>query len=392
MGLQPLPRWATWTVSCSDGPANVISMSDVEDKYRMTWIPGESITVHMDEQDLVFKRREKMWVADLSDWIVQEEDRTQDNYNNLSLLTVQEREDLYTCREVRKAQEVGEFLKSLGYPTQKEAIGIVRDGNIKNIPYTAEDVRRYFEIYGPQVPGIRGKTIKRQAILVGEEDRGAKLQITNQEMTADVMHTGNEKLLVTISKPLGLTLVQPVTSLSKDALGKALEGHINTLRSRGFDTRRVYVDPHKSLHALQGSFPGVEIDPSGAADHLNVIDTKIRRIKEIMRSVIAGLPYKLAKERIKDLATYAVNRTNLKSTQGLISTESPRVLFTGIKPEFKTEFGLSFGDYVEAYNPSAEKSSNDVTVARTEPCIALYSSANKNGSWLLYSLKTKTYV
>jgi hypothetical protein len=47
---------------------------------------------------------------------------------------------------------------------------------------------------------------------------------------------------------------------------------------------------------------------------------------------------------------------------------------------------------VEAYNPRAEKSSNDVTVARTEPCIALYPSANKNGSWLLYNLETKTFV
>ena len=254
-------------------------MSDVEDKYRMTWIPGESITVHMDEQDLVFKRREKMWVADLSDWIVQEEDRTQDNYNNLSLLTVQEREDLYTRREVRKAQEVGEFLKSLGYPTQKEAIGIVRDGNIKNIPCTAEDVRRYFEIYGPQVPGIRGKMMKRRAILVGKEDRGAKLQITNQEMTADVMHVAGEKFLVSISKPLGLLLVKPLSSQAVEEVGSVLQQHINTLRSRGSTPRVIYVDPHKSLVALQGKYPGVEIDPAGAGDHLDEIDTKIQRLK-----------------------------------------------------------------------------------------------------------------
>ena len=73
-----------------------------------------------------------------------------------------------------------------------------------------------------------------------------------------------------------------------------------------------------------------------------MVDTKIRRVKEIMRSVIAGLPYKLSKDRMKDLATYAVNRTNLKSTEGLtISNESPRVRFTGVKPDFKTEFGLA---------------------------------------------------
>jgi hypothetical protein len=47
---------------------------------------------------------------------------------------------------------------------------------------------------------------------------------------------------------------------------------------------------------------------------------------------------------------------------------------------------------VEAYNPRAASKSNDVTVPRTEPCIALYPSANRNGSWVFYNVKTKTYV
>ena len=167
-----------------------------------------------------------------------------------------------------------------------------------------------------------------------EEDRGAKLQVTNQEMTADVMQAAGQKLLVSVSKPLGLLLVQPLQSLSRDSLGKGLQAHLNTLRSRGFDARRVYVDPHKTLVSLQGQYPGVEIDLSGAGDHLNMIDTKIRRMKEIMRAVIDGLPYKLSRDRAKDLATYAVNRMNLKSTEGLISNESPGVRFTGVKPEY----------------------------------------------------------
>ncbi len=66
--------------------------------------------------------------------------------------------------------------------------------------------------------------------------------------------------------------------------------------------------------------------------------------------------------------------------------------FTGVKPDFRTEFGLAFGDYVEAYNPRAAGRSNNVNTPRTEPCIALYPSANRNGSWVFYNLSTKTYV
>jgi len=372
-------------------PANIISMSDVEDKYPMTWVPGESITVHMDEQDVIFTKRDKMWVADFSDWIVEEEE-LDDMRMSLSLLTVEDKEALYTRKEVKKALEAGEFLRSLGYPTQKEAMAIVRDGNVTNVPYSAEDVKRFFDIYGPQVPGIRGRSMNRKVKHKTSEDRGARLQITSQEMTADVMHVAGQKALISVSKPLGIMLSQPIAALTRAALGKALQAHINTLRSRGFEPRRIYVDPHRALRALEGSFPGTEIDTSGAGDHLNVVDTKIRRLKELMRAVLSGLPYKLGKDRVKDLITYAVSRTNIKSTEGLVSSESPRVRLTGLKPDFKTEFGLAFGDYVEAYNPRAVGRSNDVNMPRTEPCIALYPSANRNGSWVFYNLKTKAYV
>jgi len=376
-----------------DCPANILSMSDVEDKYPTTYTPGESITVHMDERDVVFVRRDKMWIADFSDWVAnQEEDRIEELQVQLSLLTAEQKEEMYTKREVRKALEAGEFLKALGYPTLKEALNIVRDGNVRNVPHTVEDVRRFFTIYGPQVPGIRGRTTKARLNNMAEEDGGAKMQVTHQELTADVMHVGSQKLLVSVSKPLGITMIQTVPSLSSDTLERALQAHLNTLRSRGFEGRRVYVDPHKSLVALQGSFPGTEIDVSGAADHLNMVDTKIRRLKETMRAVLAGLPYKLPMERLKDLALYAVSRMNLKSTEGLASNESPRVRFTGVKPDYSKEFGLAFGDYVEAYNPRCEGKSNDVTTPRTEPCIALYPSANRNGSWIMYNLSSKSHV
>jgi hypothetical protein len=206
------------------------------------------------------------------------------------------------------------------------------------------------------------------------------------------MHVAGEKFIVSVCSPLELTIQYHVKNLSKDSLGTGLQAHINTLRSRGFEPQRIFVDPHKALAALQGSFPGIEVDVSGAGDHLDKVDTKIRRLKELMRSVIAGLPYKLPKERLKDLVTYAVCRTNIKSTTSLNDNVSPRVRFTGFRPDYKHEFGLAFGDYVEAYNPRSAERSNDVTVARTEPCIALYPAANRNGSWMMYNLHTNTYV
>jgi len=136
----------------------------------------------------------------------------------------------------------------------------------------------------------------------------------------------------------------------------------------------------------------VELDISGAGDHLDKVDSKVRRIKEPMRSVIAGLPYSLSRDRVKDLVTYAVSRTNVKSMSSLNHGECPRVRFTGMKPDYKSKFGLAFGDYVEDYNPRAQQRSNNIWQKQTEPCIALYPSANRNGSLVIYSLPSKSYV
>jgi hypothetical protein len=121
------------------------------------------------------------------------------------------------------------------------------------------------------------------------------------------------------------------------------------LNTRGFNPVRLMVDLHKMLASSETSFPGAEVDLSGAGDHLNKIDSKIRYIKEMARSVVAGLPFRLGKARAKDLIRYAVSRVNIKSTSSLNDSTCPSVRFTGLKPEFKKEFGLAFGGYVEAY-------------------------------------------
>jgi hypothetical protein len=318
-----------------------------------------------------------MYIADFSEWLVEDEERVVEVSTDLCLVTVVERESLYSRKQVRRALEAGEYLRALGYPSLQDAVNIVRDGNVRNVPYSIEDLRRFFDIYGARIPALRGKTTRRHVKGTMMEDTEAKLQLTKQVMVADVMHVTGEKFLVSVSSPLEILLVKHVASLSVASLGAGVQSHINTLRSRGFEPIRVMIDPHKSLVALQEAFPGVEIDLSGAGDHLDKIDTKIRHLKELMRSMIADLSYKLPKDRMKDLVTYAVSRMNIRSTKALNNEASPRVRLTGFKPDFNHEFGLAFGDYEEEYDPKSSDKSNDVTMPWTEPCIALYPSAIK---------------
>lgn len=78
-------------------------------------------------------------------------------------------------------------------------------------------------------------------------------------------------------------------------------------------------------------FPGIKFDETGAGDHLPKVDAKIYCIKEMARSVIAGLPFKLIKLQDKDLITYIVHRINMRRTSASNDNASPRVKFTGEK-------------------------------------------------------------
>jgi hypothetical protein len=210
-----------------------------------------------------------------------------------------------------------------------------------NVPYSKKDVHRFFDIYGAQIPGLRGKKTKRHVLPLVKVDMDSKLQIISQEVLAEVMYTAGEKFLISVSSPLEILMVCHMRSLSKDAIRAAVQEHIN-------EPRRILVDPCKSLFSSRGAFPGIQIDVCDAGDHLVKRDIRICRVKEMMRLVIAGLPYKLAKDCIKDLVSYVVSQMNLKGTSPWNTRECLRVCFTGFKPDYKLELSLSFWDYVEA--------------------------------------------
>ena len=370
-----------------DTRVSVLSQADVEDTYDVTYEPGRSYTVHMADRDLKFVRRNKLYVADFSDWM----DPDYEECNALlSLLTVEEKEHMYTRKEIKHALQAKEFIKNAGYPSRNEAIHLIRDGNINNVPVGVDDVNRYYDIYGPMVEQVRGKSTTKKVRFIGDEtDSGLKEQRKIQKLTSDVMYLMKLPFLVSIASPLELMISSTLASQTMTSLGQALQVQINLLRSRGFDTNLVIVDPLKSLKNLEGSFPGVAIDATGAGDHLPKVDAKIRRIKENARSILAGLPYSLPKNRVKDLVTYVVNRMNTRRTTALSDNVCPRTKFTGKKIDYEREFLLGFGDYVEAYDPKVTSNSMQ---GRTEPCIALYPAANVSGSWILWNMRTDTYV
>ena len=47
--------------------ANILSLSEVEDQYLVTYVPQEKFIIHLPETDIEFNRKAGMYVADWRD-------------------------------------------------------------------------------------------------------------------------------------------------------------------------------------------------------------------------------------------------------------------------------------------------------------------------------------
>jgi hypothetical protein len=175
--------------------ANVLSFTDVEDLYEMSYVQKEAFVVHMSTGDLVFSRLDKLYVAEL----YEAEER-------IIQATVRENEALYTKAEVKRAKEAYEFMKNSGYPSVGEAVHILTDGNVRGVPMLMkEDLECAYKIYGLHPEYIRGKLTKKT---VGRIPVDPTLRSVSKTLKiyVDVMHVDTKKFLVSVVDPLNLTM------------------------------------------------------------------------------------------------------------------------------------------------------------------------------------------
>ena len=365
--------------------ASVLCMADVEDMYDVTYARGESYTVHMDDRDLVFHRRDKLYVADMREWESYE-------YEPMVMVTTAaENEANYTSKEIKRAKQARELVVNAGYSSEREAVKLAGDGNITGVPITGRDIKRSFDIYGKPTAYVRGRRTAQKAKTQRVDEDLKSPHGEAQTMYGDVVYFREKPYLMCLSTPLHLITSTELVNTKTETIGEALHKHIGTLQSRGFQPTIVHLDAQSGFTSLESNIQGVEVDVGGAGDHTLPLDVEVRHIKEIYRSVLAGLPWVQPKKLDGDLLTYCVSRKNLRSTPN--SVESARVKFTGRKPDYRKELGIAYGDYCECFKDrSSTAKSKNVDVERTEPCIALYPTGNANGSWMFFNMTTKKRV
>ena len=75
--------------------------------------------------------------------------------------TVEVNEKQFHRREVEGAVKAGDFYRRIGRPSRRTFENAIKSNLFQNCPITIDDVQRFFEIYGPDVATLQGKTKKR---------------------------------------------------------------------------------------------------------------------------------------------------------------------------------------------------------------------------------------
>ena len=150
-------------------------------------------------------------------------------------------------------------------------------------------------------------------------------------------------------------------------------------------------DGEKGLISLQTYLQGqgIRVNPSGAGQHVPVVERKIRQIKERVRAVVNTLPYTVPESLMRYLVLFCVSRINMLPSSTRVDRTSPRELFTGRKVDYKRDLRVGFGEYVQAFNTGVQKNS---LKPRTEGAIVLLPVNNLQGSITMYSMRTGAIV
>jgi hypothetical protein len=166
------------------------------------------------------------------------------------------------------------LLGRIGYPTTESAVRIIRSGN--NFEATAHDFRVAEAIWGPDIPSLKGRTVKKQTT-AADVTVGPSLVQTEQVLAIDIMFVEGIPSLVGVATPLDLTLAFSLTSYDTSepsrcaaVIKKGLAEIISTLASRNFLVKVIMSDGEGGVGSVAGELKqmGIEVDISGAGGHV----------------------------------------------------------------------------------------------------------------------------
>jgi hypothetical protein len=189
----------------------------------------------------------------------------------------------YSAIDCRRAAKIRELQEALACPSDFDLANAVEHNVIGNNPFTRRDVRIAKIILGPDVPAMKGKTVKRKSKMPREDEitdipPAIISEYTKVHLAIDVMHVNGIKFLISYSKHIGLLQTYCVRKSNRETILDCIHKMIQTYKSRSvFTVVSIEADgAFKSIkHELQGEPYNVDITFCDADRHVESVERQI---------------------------------------------------------------------------------------------------------------------
>ena len=366
---------------CRDGIANILSLSNVKDKYRITYDSGSSneFVVHKKDGG---ERRFKESCRGLF---------YMDTKNKSAVLvsTVAENKSKYSNADYSRAVVARKLIKIIGRPSIRSYLDIVDKKRLKNNPVTRKDVVRAERIWGPDVGSLIGKTVRhgQHGVRIEIEPIPREIMENHRNVTlaGDIMKVNKVPFLVSISQNIKFGTVEAINNQKAKTILLAVQNIRRLYRSRGFRVRVMKMDGE--FECIRGELADMQITLNIVSrnEHVPEVERRIRTIKERSRSVYNMLPFKKIPMQMTVQMVYNCNfwLNVFPPTPGVSDPISPRELLTGLEIDYNKHCQLEYGTYAQVHEEH-----NNSMVPRTTGAISMRPTGNAQGGHFFYSLTT----
>jgi hypothetical protein len=176
------------------GIANILSLSQVEKKHRVTYDSSaeKAFIVHKEDGSERRFKQAKSGLFYLD---------TTKEVGTVLVNTVDDNKSRYTNRDYQRALLARKLQNTIGRPSTKSYVNIVKQNLLKNCPITVKDIAAAEDIFGPNLGSLKGKTARRGGEHVVIEIEGVPQSIMERyrdvTLCIDIMYVNKIAFLVT---------------------------------------------------------------------------------------------------------------------------------------------------------------------------------------------------
>jgi hypothetical protein len=363
------------------GIANVLSLARVAKLYPVTFDNMEGFTIHKkDGSKHVFRESERgLFYLDTS---IKKQAET------MLVMTVQDQMAKYSQRDVQRANLARKLQKTIGHPSIKQFMKIVKENQLPNCPIGTDDILVAEDIFGPSVSGLKGKTVRSTPMAVSDTYEplppGIVEKYQSVTLAFDLMYVNKVIFLVTFSRHIRFGTAERINSRREEDVTSGLKSIVKLYKSRGFKVDVFLGDGEfeplrESIHELGG-----QLNVTSNDEHVGDVERYIRTVKEQARASFHSTPFKkLPIIMIQHLVGGSVFWLNAFPSDGGITGMSPRAIMTGKTLDYTKHCRLMFGAYAQVHEEH-----NNSMEARTTGAIALRPTGNDQGGYYFMSLTT----